>query len=123
MRDFTVMEGHDDLIEQYKAQSDTIAEFLDTYFEPASDDVTVDTKVLYDAYEEFIGGTKGMVMTPQRFGRMLYSQPLVRFSKIKSIRNTKSRMWSGLKLSDNFEWNTEGTKVFIRSKNIINEDW
>jgi len=122
MNGFTMIEGHDEYIEQYKAQSDTVAEFLDTYFEPAGDDELIDTKVLFDAYEEFIGGTKGMVMTPQRFGKMLASQPLVRFSRIRPTRTSKTRKWCGLRLADGFEWEDTGTKTYIRSKNISGEE-
>lgn len=108
MRGFTVISGHDDLIEEYKAQSDTVAEFLDTYFVPGGEEDTVTSKQLIDAYKVFTNDRTFMILTPQKFGRLLASQPLTRFSKIhRSIERSGGdvyRVWCGLKLKDGFHF-------------------
>lgn len=110
MGGFTVIAGHDDLIEQYKAQSDTLAEFLDEYFDVGTEDDFVETKQLYESYRHFAEGNSWTrSITPQKFGRLLASQPLTRFSKIQpKLVFGRGRGWSGLKLKReyNFDENT-----------------
>jgi len=105
---FTVIEGHDDLIEEYKAQSDTMAEFLETYFVPAGKNMFVSNNDLFNSYQQFAEGnsfTKSI--TPQKFGRLLATQPLNAFSKIFSDKKNGVRGWFGLKLKDEFVFNTK----------------
>lgn len=112
MRGFTVIAGHEELIEEYKAQSDTMAEFLDTYFDPSNHDDFIETQVLFDSYQHFAEGnsfTKSI--TPQKFGRLLSTQPLNRFAKIAPKRTMTSRGWTGLKLKTEYKFNNENTKI------------
>jgi phage/plasmid-associated DNA primase len=105
---FTVIEGHDDLIEEYKAQSDTMAEFLETYFVPAGENMFVSNNDLFNSYQQFAEGnsfTKSI--TPQKFGRLLATQPLNAFSKIFSDKKNGVRGWFGLKLKEEFVFNTK----------------
>lgn len=102
---FTVIEGHEELIEEYKAQSDTMAEFLDEYFEPASDEHYVETTTLFAAYRHFAEGNSFTKMiTPQKFGRLLATQPLDRFARITPTRPNRVRCWSGLKLKSEYKF-------------------
>lgn len=111
MGTFTMIAGHDDLIEQYKAQSDTIAEFLDEYFDVGTSDDFVETKNIFEAYRHFAEGNSWTrSITPQKFGRLLASQPLTRFAKIQSRRTMSSRGWIGLKLKGEYKFN-EHTSV------------
>ena len=118
MRGFTVIEGHDDFIEEYKASSDTIAEFLDTYFEPDAKAEAIATVVLFKSYQQFTGDRYSQSLTPQRFGQMLGSQPLVRFAQtLKKVNMTGHiRGWEGLRLQSDFEWKDD----LIYSKREIN---
>lgn len=103
MGTFTVIEGHEDLVEEYKAASDTIAEFLDEYFEPGTEEEVVPSRVLHRSYQHFAEGNSFMrTITPQKFGQLLASQPLIRFSHIRSIRTMNERQWSGLKLKEGY---------------------
>jgi P4 family phage/plasmid primase-like protien len=114
MRGFTVIAGHADLIEEYKAQSDTIAEFLDEYFDVGTVDDFVPTKEMYKAYQHFAEGNSWTrSITPQKFGRLLKGQPLSRFAKIEPSRLSSdgSRGWSGLKLKKGYEFDAAGIIV------------
>lgn len=115
--EFSRIEGHDDLIEEYKASSNTVAEFLDEYFVFDYDAPKVSTKVLLEAYKEFANDKYVSSLTPQRFGMLLGSHGLSQFSKIVATRGTGgSRMWSGLKLKDLYEYNSAG---LIREKQVF----
>lgn len=107
MRGFTVIAGHDEMIEEYKAESDVAAEFLDTYFEPGTDEDVIYAKDMFDAFKAFNSQGGRLMLTPQRFGQMLKSQPLVRFAHIRSERNFYGRYWQGLKLRPEYEFDHE----------------
>lgn len=112
MHGFTVIDGHEDLIEEYKAQSDTMAEFLDTFFEPASSEDFIETQVLYDAYQHFAEGNSfTRSITPQKFGRLLSTQPLNRFSKVATKRTQFARGWTGLKLKNEYKFHSESHAI------------
>lgn len=112
MGGFTLIEGQEEVIEEYKVSSDPIAEFLDTYFEPVFEwkegiDTPIPTKDLYEAFKATIGEPRWVQLTPQRFGRMLGYQPLERFQHIKSVRTNSSRLWAGMRLKEGFEWSDD----------------
>jgi len=112
MGTFTVIAGHEDLIEEYKAQSDTIAEFLDEYFEVGTPDDFVETKNLYESYRHFAEGNSWTrSITPQKFGRLLASQPLTRFAKIQPKRTMHTRGWTGLQLKSEYKFADNGVIV------------
>lgn len=114
MGTFTMISGHADLIEEYKAQSDTIAEFLDTYFVPGDEDDVVETTKLLEAYRHFTLDKTFGILTPQKFGRLIASQPLTRFSHIKPKKGIAGvRCWSGLRLAP--EWRFHGETNAIES--------
>lgn len=116
MGTFTVIAGHDDLIEEYKAQSDTVAEFLDEYFEVGNENDFVETKDLYESYRHFAEGNSWTrSITPQKFGRLLASQPLTRFAKIAPQRTMYSRGWTGLKLKKEYKFSEGGLIVTLVS--------
>lgn len=112
---FTVIEGHDDLIEEYKASSNTVAEFLDEYFTFDYDADPIHTKVLLEAYKNFSNDRYSESLTPQRFGMLMKHHGLSKFDKVYSGKDrTGSRNWHGLKLrEDYYEFNQAG---FIREK-------
>lgn len=112
MGTFTVIAGHADLIEDYKAQSDTIAEFLDEYFDVGTPDDFIETKDLYEGYRHFAEGNSWTrSITPQKFGRLLASQPLTRFAKIAPKRTMTERGWIGLKLKLGYKFNDSGVII------------
>jgi P4 family phage/plasmid primase-like protien len=117
MGTFTVIAGHDDLIEEYKAQSDTIAEFLDEYFEVGNEEDFVETSNLYESYRHFAEGNSWTrSITPQKFGRLLASQPLTRFAKIRPKRTKQVRGWVGLKLKGQYKFTDNGVIVMVASE-------
>ncbi len=110
MRGFTVIEGHDDLIEEYKAESDTLAEFLETHFDADYEHKeSILNRVMFTAYKAFLGDHRQFQLTPDRFGRMLLSQPLNKFAKIKKVRVHEGRGWTGLKLKKGFSFTANDT--------------
>jgi phage/plasmid-associated DNA primase len=101
---FTVIEGHDELIEDYKSSSNTIAEFLMTYFTFDYDAPKVSSKVLLNTYKKFCDDKYSQGLTPQRFGVLIGTNGLAQFDRIIPSRGANGvRMWSGLKLREEFE--------------------
>jgi len=120
MGGFTLIEGHEDLIEEYKASADTIAEFLDEYFDPGSRDETIPSKVIYNAYQEYTEGNSfTRSISPQKFGQLLASQPLIRFAHIEGKRSKTSRYWTGLKLKEHYVLNEKTEKIEARSESYF----
>lgn len=86
MGTFTTIDGHADAIEEYKVSSNTIAEYLEEYFDPGTKDDKVSVRLMFNTYVKWLGQNRGrMTLTPQRFGQMLKSQPLRKFN-ISSVR-------------------------------------
>jgi phage/plasmid-associated DNA primase len=110
---FTTIEGHDDLIEDYKTSSNTVAEFLDEHFDFDYDAPKIGTKVLLEAYKNYSDDKYSSSLTPQRFGTLLSSHGLSKFDKIQQTRLTGgTRAWAGLRLKEAYELNAG----FIREK-------
>ena len=111
---FTTIDGHGDLIEEYKTSSNTIAEFLDEYFVFDIEAEPIPTKVLLEAYKEFSTDRYSESLTPQRFGMVMKHHGLTKFDKIFNKQNGEGiKVWCGLKLRDHYEFNQVG---FIREK-------
>jgi P4 family phage/plasmid primase-like protien len=107
MGGFTLIEGHEDLIEDYKASSDTVAEFLDEYLEPGTIEDTIPSKVLYNTYQKYTEGNSfTRSMSPSKFGQLLASQPLTRFAHIESKKVMIGKIWTGLRVKDDYKLNS-----------------
>jgi len=111
MGGFTMIEGHEDLVEQYKVASDTVAEFLEEHFEPGTDEDTVPTKVVFNTYQRFTEGNSfTRSITPHKLGQLIASQPLTKFNHIKSVSGRVNgevvRVWRGLKVRSQYQINT-----------------
>ncbi len=121
MRTFTMIAGQDNAIEEYKTQSDTVAEFLDTFFVPSNDDA-IPSKQLFEAYKSF--SDDRFVNTPQRFGQMLSAQPLNAFS-LTQARTKTDRVWKGLRLKSEyvFKHNDRTDLDEIHNAFTIHEDF
>lgn len=111
---FTTIDGHNDLIEEYKASSNTVAEFLEEHFDFDYDATKLSTKTLLEAYKRYSDDKYANSLTPQRFGMLLSSHGLSKFDKIIQTRGSGgTRMWAGLKLKEYYEINKAG---LIREK-------
>lgn len=111
---FTTIEGHSELIEDYKTSSNTVAEFLEEHFEFDYDAPNITVKTLLEAYKEFSDDRYVSSLTPQRFGVLLASHNLTKFKDIKQTRLAGGiRAWSGLRLRECYEITAAG---FIREK-------
>lgn len=109
MGGFTEIAGHEDLIEEYKTESDIMAEFLDTFFEPVmnfsqeegSSYQGIATAVLYKTYQKWAddNGVGGLLkLTPQKFGKMVGNVSLNKFAKIHTKKDGRgNRNWRGIK--------------------------
>jgi len=120
MKGFTMIEGHDEHIEEYKTISNTVSGFLDEYFVPVftwnDGHYKIPTKDLFDAYCQYGTGVK-YTLTPQRFGQMMKEQPLERFQHIEPSRGTKGvRTWKGMELRNGYEW-SDGCIVSVNTDN------
>lgn len=109
MGTFTVISGHEQLIEDYKTDSNITSEFLDTYFTSTTDeDERILTGDLFTAFTTFTGNKTHAISSPQRFGQTLKTQPLNKFSRIRAVKSNGKRYWIGLKLKDEYSWNSYG---------------
>lgn len=108
MKVFTEIAGHDELIEEYKAESDIMAEFLDTFFDPVFDfggeigvaGQGVPSSVMFATYRKWAednGVGNLLKLTPQKFGRMLSGVSLTKFAKVHTFKGTGGiRYWRGI---------------------------
>ena len=111
---FTSIEGHDDLVEEYKTDSNTVAEFLDTHFVFDYEAPKISVRTILEAYKIFADDKFSNSLTPQKFSSMMKRHGLKKFDKISVVRGSAGiRMWIGLKLKTEFELNQNG---FIREK-------
>ena len=103
MKTFTMIAGHDDAIEEYKVSSNTIAEYLEEYYEPAPTEEKLSSKLMFNTYVQWLGFNRGrMTLTPQRFGQMIKTQPLRKFD-LGTVRGTKgARMITGIKMKSEY---------------------
>lgn len=109
MGTFTEIAGHDELIEEYKEESDIMAEFLSTFFDPTNDfseeegtaNHGIPSNVMFATYRNWSDshGVGGLLkLTPQKFGRMLANTSLNKFAKVHSFKGTGGvRHWRGVK--------------------------
>lgn len=109
MGGFTSIAGHDELIEEYKTESDLMAEFVDTFFEPTiffgeeegKAFEGIPSTVVYNSYKKWAdanGVGTVLRLTPQKFGRMLSNVSLTKFAKMHTHRGTGgARTWRGIK--------------------------
>ena len=121
MRGFTMVSGHDERIEEYKASSNTIAEFLDEYFEPDQSKAKLYyTSELFDAYiNKFPQG--GFKLTPKKFGSLLSAQPLLRFQHTLELKRDKTgRGWTGLVLKPHYR--LEKSDESIPARIVVDDD-
>lgn len=106
---FTMIEGHDDLIEEYKASSNTVAEFLEEYFVFDETATPLDIKVVLQSYKDFSKDRYSEALTPQRFGMMIKSHGLREFDRIYSKKDWKGyKKIHGLKLREGYVINAQG---------------
>jgi P4 family phage/plasmid primase-like protien len=113
---FTTIAGHDDMIEDYKVSSNTVAEFLTEHFDFDYKADPIETKVLLEAYKRFADDKYANSLTPQRFGQLMKNHGLHRFKDVQAIRGPKGiRQWAGLKLADGY--------VLDKTTGYITEDF
>ena len=121
MGGFTLIEGHEDLIEEYKASADIIAEFLDEYFDVGKEADTIPSRVMYNTYLQYTEmNSFAKSISPQKFGQLVASQPLTRFAHIRSRRDMRQRYWTGLKLKDQYKVN-ENLEVIVEKISAGND--
>jgi phage/plasmid-associated DNA primase len=97
-----------------------LAEFLDEYFDVGTEDDFIETKELFHAYQHFAEGNSWTrSITSQKFGRLLSSQPLTRFAKIKPKRTKFDRGWTGLKLKSGYKFDKDTSEILeVESKHF-----
>lgn len=101
MGTFTLIEGHEDAIEEYKISSNTLAEFLDEYFYPGTWEDKVSSTLVFNTYVRWLGKNAGrMILTKQRFGMMLNSQPLTKFNIGTRKGGRGARLRTGLRVKE-----------------------
>lgn len=109
---FTFISGQEQTIEEYKMSSNTIAEFLEEFFETGDDDSSIETKTLLNSYKDFSGDKYAHSLTPQKFGILIGQSGLKKFENIKTKRGTGGkRMWKGLKLKSAYKVDASGKIV------------
>lgn len=111
MGNFTVIEGHDEQIEEMKIANETITEFIYTYFDPdPSCNEFYPTKDLFQAYSHsdfFIG--KRYIQSVQQFAYMLRTQvPTQYFPTLQKKRMNTQKGWTGIKVKEEYKFSDGG---------------
>lgn len=120
MGQFTVIDGHEDLVEEYKEQSDLISEFLGQYFEPEAryaGDYKIDSVVLVESLKHYFKGNRYVEsLSPQKIGKMIANPAATRFAHIYSGRSANNRHWHGLRLKDGYDINPDTNVIYDVSR-------
>lgn len=111
-------DGQEEEMEEYKEESSDIAEFLATFFIPASKKDRLKTSVLYECFDTFKKGHTYGISSPAKMGSALNAQPLKAFSDIKKCKVDGKRGWCGLKLNPIYKFD----KDFHGRKKIIEKE-
>lgn len=135
MKGFTTIEGHDEMIEEYKSESDVMAEFLDTFFDPVASateevghtGVGIKAGVVYQTYKKWAddnGVGTLLRLTPQKFGRMLGGVSLNKFAHMHSYKGTGGmRFWKGVKPKKHVILIDSGELYALTEQLVIDEDF
>lgn len=117
MGSFTVISGHEDLIEEYKEQSDVVSEFLSEYFVPAGADDLVSSTVVRNTVMRYFEGNRFVTsLSPQKLGKMLQNPSATRFARMKAVKKTGGkRFWSGLKIRAEYEIDESTELIVLRA--------
>jgi len=127
MGGFTDIAGHDELIEEYKAESDIMAEFLDAFFEPtkdigdesSGDGTGIPSAIMFATYRQWSesnGVGHILKLTPQKFGRMISNVSLTKFSKMHTYRTTAGSTWRGIKPKKGIKLNQSKSAYIIEEQ-------
>jgi P4 family phage/plasmid primase-like protien len=135
MDGFTTIDGHDDLIEEYKTESDIMAEFMDTFFDPVftsgaeqgTGGVGIPSTVMYQTYKKWAddnGVGSVLRLTPQKFGRMLSNVSLNKFAHVHTHKGgAGARYWRGVKPKHGVILSNSG-EVYIQQEQLtLDEDF
>ncbi len=109
--EFVKIEGHDEILEEYKTSSNTVAEFLEEYFELDDDPNSngVGSKELLEIYKDFSKDGYSKALTPQRFGLMVKNNGLKKFNNLESKKDGYGcKKWKGIKLKSIYRTNEFG---------------
>ena len=129
MGGFTEISGHDELIEEYKTESDIMAEFLDTFFDPVFNfneeageaGQGVPSAVMFATYRKWAeaNGVGNLLrLTPQKFGRMIGNVSLNKFAKIHSHKAHKgNRYWRGVTAKEGVVL-TQSGELYIQQEQL-----
>ena len=132
MGTFTEIAGHEEMIEEYKAESDIMAEFLSTFFDPTSnftEEVSgsgVSSSIMFATYRKWAddnGVGNLLKLTPQKFGRMISGVSLTKFAKMHSHRTTKGNLWRGIKPKRGVVLTQSGELYVIDAQSAIEMDF
>jgi len=103
-------EGMSKLIDDYRAESNSMDEFLSTFFDPT--DMEMDDLMMNDvrtAYLAFTGNT--FQLTPQRFNRVLNTKTLKAYDAVRSDEGlNRRRIVKGIKLREGYSWHDDPKK-------------
>jgi len=119
---FTMIAGHDELIEEYKQASDPIAGFLHEFFEPHKVE-EIPAAHLLNAYKDYRDGDSFVRgLTPQKFGLLVRSQSSLAFSKMEVKKYKGGNRWVGLRLKNEYKF-TEAMTIRTDEQVKIENDW
>ncbi len=127
MGSFTEIAGHEELIEEYKAESDIMAEFLDTFFEPSNKNLSgVPSNVMFATYRKWAddnGVGTLLKLTPQKFGRMISGVSLTKFSKMNAVHARNGNIWHGIHPKKGVILNANGERYVQQEQLAIDMDF
>jgi putative DNA primase/helicase len=128
MGKFTMIEGEAELIEDMKISSDTLTEFLDTYYEPdATSTEFYSTQDMFEEYSfsDFYIGKRYIKSTRSFAYHLRERAPALYQETLKPSIRGNARGWTGIRLKAGYESVGDSCKKIIKrsgSKNN-NEVW
>ena len=121
---FTVMAGHMERIEALKESSDTVAEFMSTFFQrDRAESEFYSCRQLYLAFT-VENQHAARHYTPLKLGKALATIVLDEFKGIRPARTSIERGWTGFKLKQCYKFTDDGRIVLTGSPEALaDEAW
>lgn len=112
MNGFTMIEGADEDMEDYMEASDPVSEFMHTHFDYDIDAEPISLYDLTNAYKSWKEKDNyAQSLTPRSFKRLVGGMLTTKLKNIKSKKVSRGIVFLGLKLKEEYKWNSTNTKI------------
>lgn len=125
MKKFTVIEGEAEMIEEMKIASDTLTEFLHTYFDPDTAKTEFySTQELFEAYSysDFSIGKRFLKTTRSFAYHLRERSPSAYQQTLYPDTDGARRGWRGIVIKKQYEFNDDFGKCVLKEKSRSNQN-